>query len=262
MPQKAVPTKPSWTVANSTGGSATQAAVRRVLVETHRDLLGFLQRRLGSRVEADDVLQSFAVRAIERAHDVRDVRSVRGWLSRVLATTIADHQRRAISRRRHELLMDVSHVEALVVEPDAEIDKAVCDCLYRLLPTLKSDYAEVIWRIDLLDEPRDRVAVSLGTTLNNITVRLHRGRHALKARLEEMCLTCPEHGFLDCRCDAARRRDALRARQRAFLDPNRASSCEAGVATIREGPDEREVRHHQVAARRWRRRRRSEKEVD
>ncbi|MGI0526699.1 RNA polymerase sigma factor [Rhizobium giardinii] len=244
MPQKAASTKPSGTVAGSTGGSATHAAVLRVLVESHRDLLSFLQRRLGSRVEADDVLQSFAVRAIERARDVRDVRTIRGWLSRVLATTIADHQRRAIRRRRHELPMDASDLEALVVEPDAEIDKAVCDCLYRLLPTLKSDYAEVIWRIDLLDEPRDRVAVSLGTTLNNITVRLHRGRQALKARLEEMCLTCPEHGFLDCRCDAARRRDELRARQRAFLDPDGAGPCEAVVATIRVGPDVGEGRHH------------------
>lgn len=42
-------------------------------------------------------------------------------------------------------------------------------------------------------------------TLNNINVRLHRGRQALKLRLEEMCLTCPEHGFLDCRCDEAER---------------------------------------------------------
>ncbi|WP_066733987.1 MULTISPECIES: RNA polymerase sigma factor [Hyphomicrobiales] len=180
---------------------AANAAVRRVLVESYRDLLGFLQRRLGGESEAEEVLQAFMVRAIERAGDLRDVRSVRGWLSRLLATAIVDHQRRAITRRRREVTMPTDEMDVFAVEPDAEIDKAVCDCLYKLLPTLKPEHAEVIWRIDLLGEPRDRVAVSLGTSVNSITVRLHRGRQALKKRLEEMCVVCVEQGFLNCGCD-------------------------------------------------------------
>src|SRR3546814_7080285 len=76
-----------------------------------------------------------------------------------------------------------------------------CKCLYRLLPTLKAEYADVIWRADSLGEPRCRLAASLGTSLNNVTGRLHRGRKALRMRLEEMCRTCSTHGFLDCRCD-------------------------------------------------------------
>jgi RNA polymerase sigma-70 factor (ECF subfamily) len=109
--------------------------------------------------------------------------------------------------------MSPNDLEAFEVEPDDELDEAVCNCLYKLLPTLKPEYAEVIWRVDLLGEPRERVAASLEITLNNVTVRLHRGRQALKKRLEEMCLTCPVHGFLDCRCEEAerarRRREAL-----------------------------------------------------
>jgi RNA polymerase sigma-70 factor (ECF subfamily) len=160
---------------------------------------------LGNRDEAEDVLQRFSLRALERASDLRDVHTVRGWLSRILASTIVDHQRRAVRRRRREVAMEQDDIERLAVEPDVELDGAVCNCLYKLLPTLKPDYAEVIWRADILGEPRDRIAVSLGTTLNNVTVRIHRGRQALKKRLEEMCLTCPVHGFLDCRCDEAER---------------------------------------------------------
>lgn len=180
------------------------SAVRRALVESHRDLLKFLQRRLGSEEEAEEVLQRFTLRAIERAGDLRKIQSARAWLGRVLASTIVDHQRSAIRRRRNELAVDpgeLEHLLELAMEPDAEIDQAACDCLYHLLPTLKPDYAEVLWRADLLDEPRDRLAVSLGTTVNNITVRLHRARQALRLRLEQMCRTCVVHGFLDCRCD-------------------------------------------------------------
>lgn len=189
----------------------TDAAVRRALVEARREFLAFLQKRLGNRDEAEEVLQRFSLRAIERASDLRDVRSVRGWLGRILATTIVDYQRRVIRRRRREVVVEQADLENLAAEPDSELDGAVCNCLHRLLPTLKPDYADVIWRADLLGEPRDRIAASLGVTLNNVSVRLHRGRQALKKRLEEMCLTCPVHGFLDCRCDEAERIRQLRA---------------------------------------------------
>lgn len=184
---------------------AADAAVRRALVESHRQILGFLRRRLGSAEQAEDVLQAFVLKAIERSAEIRDVQTVRGWLSRILATTLIDHQRRTAKRRKREVEMSPSDLEAFPTEADSELDEAICNCLYKLLPTLKPEYAEVIWRVDLLSEPRDRVAASLGVTLNNINVRLHRGRQALRLRLEEMCLTCPEHGFLDCRCDEAER---------------------------------------------------------
>jgi RNA polymerase sigma factor (sigma-70 family) len=189
----------------SVAAKATDAAVRRALVESRRELLAFLRRRLDSREEAEEVLQRFSLRALERASDLRDVRTVRGWLGRVLASTIVDYQRRAMRGRRREVAMEQTDIENLAVEPDGELDGAVCNCLYKLLPTLKPDYAEVIWRADILGEPRDRIAASLGITLNNVTARIHRGRQALKKRLEEMCLTCPVHGFLDCRCDEAER---------------------------------------------------------
>lgn len=182
------------------------AAVRRVLVESQRDLVNFLRRRLRNRDEAEEVLQRFVLKALQRSRDLRDVRTVRGWLGRVLATTIVDYQRAAATRRRREHSLDpveLANMAEALIEPDPEIDEAICQCLYKLLPTLKPEYSEVIWRADLLGEPRDRLAMSLGVTVNNVTVRLHRARQALKLRLEQMCRTCSIHGFLDCQCDEA-----------------------------------------------------------
>jgi RNA polymerase sigma factor (sigma-70 family) len=177
------------------------AAVQRALVEAREEMLLFLQHRLRSRDDAEEVLQRFSLRALERASQLRDVRTVRGWLGRILATTIVDHQRNLNRRRRRETHVDEAEIESEAV--DAELDAAVCNCLYRLLPTLKPEYADIVWRADILGEPRDRLAASLGTSLNNVSVRLHRGRQALRKRLEEMCRTCPIHGFLDCHCERA-----------------------------------------------------------
>lgn len=184
------------------------AAVQRALVEARQEILQFLQQRLRNRDEAEEVLQRFSLRALERASQLRDVQTLRGWLGRILATTIIDFQRSASRRRRREI--DVDHAELDNLPADAELDAAICNCLYRLLPTLKPEYADIVWRADILGEPRDRLAASLGTSLNNVTVRLHRGRQALRKRLEEMCLTCPVHGFLDCHCETA---EKIRARR-------------------------------------------------
>lgn len=181
------------------------AAVRRALVEAREEFLAFLQHRLASRDEAEELLHRFSLRALERAWQLRDVRTVRGWLGRILGTTLVDHQRRVARRRRLEIDIERIDVENLAIEPDRETDEAICNCLHKLLPTLKAEYADIVWRSDILGEPRDRIAASLGATLNNISVRLHRGRQALRKRLEEVCLTCPVHGFLDCRCDEAER---------------------------------------------------------
>ncbi len=115
----------------------------------------------------------------------------------MLATTLIDHQRSHALRRRREEAADPADLDDLPADPDAEVDAVVCNCLYRLLPTLKPDYADVIWRLDILGEPRDRLVVSLGLSLNTVGVRLHRGRKALRLRLEELCRTCVKHGFLD-----------------------------------------------------------------
>jgi RNA polymerase sigma-70 factor (ECF subfamily) len=191
------------------------AAVRLALVEGRKQILNFLRGRLGDPQAAEDVLQAFMVRAIDRSVQLRDVRAVRGWLRQILATSIADYGRRISRQRQREVVMTPADLDAVHHEFDEELDEAVCACLYKLLPTLKPEYADVIWRVDLLEQQRDAVAEDLGITLNNITVRLHRGRQALKTRLQQMCLTCPVHGFFDCDCDTA---EMARARSAAFAD--------------------------------------------
>ena len=106
--------------------------------------------------------------------------------------------------------MGPDDLDDLCVERDGELNEVVCNCLYKLLPTIRPEYAEMVRRIDLLGESRERVAARLKVTSNTVTERLHGGRQALKRRLEEMCRSCPAHGSLDCGCEEAER--ALRRR--------------------------------------------------
>lgn len=58
--------------------TANASAVCTALNQSHAQLRYYLQRRLGNSEEASDVMQTFTLRAMERADDLRDVRTVRG----------------------------------------------------------------------------------------------------------------------------------------------------------------------------------------
>jgi RNA polymerase sigma factor (sigma-70 family) len=188
--------------------AVSDRAVRAALIESYDHLRNYLQKHFSAPVEAEEVLQAFVLRAIERSADIRDADSVRGWLSRVLATTIADFHRQTSKSKRREVPFSAELNDRLAADQGTELDDAVCECLHMHLPLLKAEHAEVIRRIDLAGETREQVAAEMGLTMNNLTVRLHRARQALRKRLEKMCLACVEESFLDCRCGNTRSRNS------------------------------------------------------
>lgn len=179
-------------------GEAVTAALR----EGHREFLRFVRRRTASPADAEDVLQDFYVKVVRSAWTLRSDEKLGAWLAQVLRRTLADHHRGTGVRKSLEQRLYLTGELAVRIDDDAE--RAVCGCLYRLLPLLPSDYGNVLWRIDLLGEPRGRVADALGISRNTLGVRLHRARRALRSALEQFCTTCPEHGFLSCACDQTR----------------------------------------------------------
>ncbi|HET7295287.1 MAG TPA: sigma-70 family RNA polymerase sigma factor [Vicinamibacteria bacterium] len=167
-----------------------------VLVENHRRFLAFLERRVGSRAQAEDILQAAFVRGIEKSGSIRDAESAVAWFYRLLRNAVVDHYRRSGTEAR--LFPAEASEESAAYEP--EIRAELCACLRTLLPALKPAHAEIVERVDLNEEPVASVAAALGITPNNAAVRLHRARASLRKQLERSCGTCAIHGCLDCGC--------------------------------------------------------------
>lgn len=174
----------------------TNSAVIDALVENHRRFLGFLERRVASRAEAEDILHAAFVRGIEKSSSICDMESAVAWLYRLLRNALADHYRR--SAREGQVFTAAAADDIAAYE--TEIRGEICACLRNLLPALKPEYAEMIDRVDLNEEPLIGVAEALGITPNNAAVRLHRARTGLRKELERSCGTCATHGCLDCLC--------------------------------------------------------------
>jgi RNA polymerase sigma factor (sigma-70 family) len=169
-----------------------------VLLDNHARFLGFLERRVGSREEAEDILQEAFVKSLDHTPSLRSSASATAWFYRVLRNAITDHFRRQGSRGR---ALDRFAAETEVAtEPDSELEAVVCACVVSLLETLKPEYGAAIRRVDLDGISVRYYAEEAGITPGNAGVRLHRAREALRRQLARSCGTCLTHGCLDCRC--------------------------------------------------------------
>lgn len=176
--------------------------VVQTLIDNRTRFRSYLSRRLGDDAAADELLQQSFLKAVESAGALRDSESVIPWFYRVLRNALTDHFRsRATDKKREQaLLAELRGPDAGEAPPADELGKAVCQCLAGLLPTLRPEYADVLRKIDLEGRPQKAVAKELGLTSNNLGVKLHRARQAMKKSLERSCGACSEHACLDCTC--------------------------------------------------------------
>lgn len=170
-----------------------------VLADEHVRFLRFLERRVASREQAEEILQQAFVRALERGHTLRDGESATAWFYRLLRNSLVDHYRRQGAERR------ALEAAARTLDPreqDGELMQAICQCVEALLGTLKPSYSEILRRVELEEVSVAQAAHELGISASNAGVRIHRAREALFRQLVLSCGTCATHGCLDCHCQA------------------------------------------------------------
>jgi RNA polymerase sigma-70 factor (ECF subfamily) len=173
--------------------------VLRMLLDNHARFLGFLERRVGSRDEAEDILQEAFVRSIGRTDALRSPESATAWFYRVLRNALIDHHRREGARSRAFVQLSAESEDEMAPS-DQELEAVACACITALVDTLKPEYGLALRRVDLDGISVRSFAEEVGITPGNAGVRLHRAREALRRQLARSCGTCLAHGCLDCHC--------------------------------------------------------------
>ena len=162
-------------------------------------LLSFLERRVGGREDAEEILQAAYLKSIE-ATTGDDVKNVEAWFYRILRNALVDHYRRgSATRRAHDRL--AAEVESTFLP---ELRDETCRCVLEVLPRLRASYREILDRVDLRGDSVVSAAAQLGISAGNARTRLHRARRALREALTHVCGACAEHGCLDCSCRSDR----------------------------------------------------------
>jgi RNA polymerase sigma factor (sigma-70 family) len=171
------------------------AVVTRLVAHRH-EFLAFLQRRLGNRALAEDILQEAFARSMTKVEQLEHEESALAWFYRVLRNAVTDYQRRrgVAERQLHELARELEEP----VEP--ETHAAVCQCVKGLAASLKPEYAEALQAVEVEGVPVKDFAAAAGISSNNAAVRVFRAREALKVQVQRCCGSCADDHCRDCTC--------------------------------------------------------------
>lgn len=173
-----------------------------VLVANHRSFLAFLEKRVGSRAVAEDILQDAFARGLDKLESLRDEESAVAWFYRMLRNAVIDHHRRGAARARgmEAFAREIEHDPA----PSPDLKQTICRCIGELAATLKPEYASALQRVEIDGVAVKDYAEEAGISSNNGAVRVHRAREALRKQVARSCGTCAEHGCVDCTCHKQR----------------------------------------------------------
>lgn len=178
--------------------TADSKAPIAALLENHRAFLRYLERRIGDRGIAEDILQEAFAKVVARPDQAPGDEALVPWFYRTLRNAAIDQFRRrgADTRAREAFALELESREA----PSPDMRAEICACVSRLAATLKPEYAEALQAIEVGDMPVKAFADQKGLSPTNAAVRIFRAREALKRRVTESCGTCAEHGCVDCTC--------------------------------------------------------------
>ena len=168
-----------------------------VMTENRSAFLSFLERRVGHRELAEDVLHEAFARSLDRV-PLGNEETILAWFYRVLRNAVIDHYRRqGTSGRALDALARELTDEA---QPGPDERAAVCRCVARLSETPTPEYALALRRVEVDGISVQEYAQESGITANNAGVRLFRARQTLRKRVVHWCGSCAERGCVDCSC--------------------------------------------------------------
>lgn len=178
----------------------THETLLQELAAKRGEFLAFIERRVGDRSLAEDILQDAYAKSATHLVELRTPAAARAWFYRVLRNASADSFRRHARRDR---LMTAVEVEAGSTPREPILDERAvgCRCVGELVESLKPEYAEALTRVEVDGLAIKDFADERGISANNAAVRVHRARKALAREVAHSCGACASLGCADCSCD-------------------------------------------------------------
>lgn len=156
--------------------------------ELSQPLLRYLQRCVGQRPVAEDLLQETLVRIARGLPGFAGRASVKTWAFSIATRVTADYFRKP--ERRFQVV-EVDEAMDLADTDRAMDERVVVDemnsCVRQVIDSLPDDYRAALVLHDLEGMNAQLVAEICGCSLATAKIRIHRARERLRGALKQQC---------------------------------------------------------------------------
>jgi RNA polymerase sigma-70 factor (ECF subfamily) len=153
----------------------------------HHELMGFVERRVGDREQAEDIVQEIFVRIQRSLSQLETVGNVRAWLYRITRNAVVDHYR--TRRDEQHGSVDPTH-EPPADEDDftePEVRAPLVASLRRMLEELPEKYRVALELHELEGLTQEAVAHRLSLSVPGAKSRIQRARKQLREEFLACC---------------------------------------------------------------------------
>jgi RNA polymerase sigma-70 factor (ECF subfamily) len=155
------------------------------------------RRLVGSREEAEDLMQETYARAFRSWRSYTPGTNMRAWLLRILTNLNVDRGRRIQRAPQSQPLEESDYYLANklassageeVLEQDQVVERLSQDSIVHALADISPQFRDAVVLVDIGDFSYADAAEILDVPIGTVMSRLHRGRRALKQKLAEETL--------------------------------------------------------------------------
>jgi RNA polymerase sigma-70 factor (ECF subfamily) len=176
-----------------------EAASRGAWRELEAKLRPFVERRVRSRVDVDDIVQEVFLRMQRGLQGLRDEERFGAWVYQVARSAISDHRRVSTKHR----VRDATATEHELAQPEVDdrvLEQELASHLAPFVARLPSPYREALTLTELEGLTQKDAADMLGISLSGMKSRVQRGRAQLRRELEACCFIAldPRGRVLSC----------------------------------------------------------------
>jgi RNA polymerase sigma-70 factor (ECF subfamily) len=156
------------------------------------------RRLVGSREEAEDLVQETYARAFRSWRSFTPGTNMRAWLLRILTNLNVDRGRRIQRTPQTQPLEEGDYYLANklasaggeeVLDQEQVVERMSQDSVVKALADIQPQFRDVVVLVDIGDFTYADAAQILDIPIGTVMSRLHRGRRALKQKLAEEALS-------------------------------------------------------------------------
>jgi len=154
---------------------------------------------------ADDLIQETFLRVQKSLESLRDPSKLSSWIFRIAYNLCQDHFRQVnVSLRNESIDPEQEDLPEAFVQEGLDIQKKLeqremSHCVQDQLNLLPEPLRMVLFLSDIMEFSQQEIADTLGITIENVKVRLHRARKKLRSILREKCsFEVDERNVLTC----------------------------------------------------------------
>ena len=154
--------------------------MEETLQHFYSPLLGYIKKRVGNTLDAEDLLQDVFLKLSQSNLD--EVKNLKSWLYTIARNSITDYYRK---KRLEIYTLEKQYADEQ--EEDTDIIDELSQCIIPFIEHLPLEYSEVLKLYEIEGVPQKEIAQRLNMNYVTVRSRIQRGRVKLKALFMECC---------------------------------------------------------------------------